>query len=64
MYGLTSSILAGNTYKAFEMAPKVLAGIVNVNSPTVNDEIHAPMGAFATAAGAARDPAAWTTSAT
>jgi hypothetical protein len=44
MHGLTSSILAGNTYKAFEMAPKVLAGIVNVNSPTVNDEIHAPMG--------------------
>ena len=44
MYGLTSSILAGDTYRAFEMAPKVLAGIVNVNSPTVNDEIHAPMG--------------------
>lgn len=44
MYGLTSSIFAGNTYKALEMAPKVLAGIVNVNSPTVNDEIHAPMG--------------------
>ncbi|MGD0677727.1 MAG: aldehyde dehydrogenase family protein [Polyangiaceae bacterium] len=44
MYGLTSSILAGNTYRAFEMAPKILAGIVNVNSPTVNDEIHAPMG--------------------
>ncbi len=44
LYGLTSSILAGNTYKAFEMAPKLLAGIVNVNSPTVNDEIHAPMG--------------------
>ena len=44
MYGLTSSILAGNTYKALELAPKVLAGIVNINSPTVNDEIHAPMG--------------------
>ncbi len=44
MYGLTSSILAGDTYRAFELAPKVLAGIVNVNSPTVNDEIHAPMG--------------------
>jgi acyl-CoA reductase-like NAD-dependent aldehyde dehydrogenase len=44
LYGLTSSILSGNTYKAFEMAPKALAGIVNVNSPTVNDEIHAPMG--------------------
>jgi acyl-CoA reductase-like NAD-dependent aldehyde dehydrogenase len=42
MYGLTSSILAGNTYKAFEMAPKLLTGVVNVNSPTVNDEIHAP----------------------
>lgn len=44
LYGLTSSILAGDTYRAFEMAPKILAGIVNVNSPTVNDEIHAPMG--------------------
>jgi acyl-CoA reductase-like NAD-dependent aldehyde dehydrogenase len=44
MYGLTSSIFSGNTYKTFEMAPKVLAGIVNINSPTVNDEIHAPMG--------------------
>ena len=44
MYGLTSSILSGDTYKAFELAPRILAGIVNVNSPTVNDEIHAPMG--------------------
>jgi len=44
MYGLTASILAGDTYRAFEMAPKILAGIVNVNSPTVNGEIHAPMG--------------------
>jgi acyl-CoA reductase-like NAD-dependent aldehyde dehydrogenase len=43
-YGLTSTILAGDTYKAFELAPKILHGIVNVNSPTVNDEIHAPMG--------------------
>ena len=42
MYGLTSSILAGDTYRAFELAPKVLAGIVNINSPTVNDEIHLP----------------------
>src|ERR1700693_6033155 len=45
MYGLTSAILARHTYKALEMAPKILAGIVNANSPTVNDEIHAPMGA-------------------
>ena len=43
-YGLTSSILTGDTYRGFELAPKVLHGIVNVNSPTVNDEIHAPMG--------------------
>jgi acyl-CoA reductase-like NAD-dependent aldehyde dehydrogenase len=43
-YGLTSSILARDTYKALELAPKILHGIVNVNSPTVNDEIHAPMG--------------------
>jgi acyl-CoA reductase-like NAD-dependent aldehyde dehydrogenase len=43
-YGLTSSILARDTYRAFELAPKLLHGIVNVNSPTVNDEIHAPMG--------------------
>ena len=44
LYGLTSSILTSDTYRGFELAPKVLAGIVNVNSPTVNDEIHAPMG--------------------
>jgi acyl-CoA reductase-like NAD-dependent aldehyde dehydrogenase len=44
MYGLTSAILSGDTYRAFAMAPKILAGIVNVNSATVNDEIHAPMG--------------------
>jgi acyl-CoA reductase-like NAD-dependent aldehyde dehydrogenase len=44
LYGLTSSILAGDTYRAFELAPRIQCGIVNVNSPTVNDEIHAPMG--------------------
>jgi acyl-CoA reductase-like NAD-dependent aldehyde dehydrogenase len=43
-YGLTSSILTGNTYRGLEMAPRILAGIVNVNSSTVNDEIQAPMG--------------------
>ena len=44
MYGLTSSILTGDTYRGFELAPRILAGIVNVNLPTVHDEIHAPMG--------------------
>jgi acyl-CoA reductase-like NAD-dependent aldehyde dehydrogenase len=39
---LPSTILAVDTYKAFELAPKILHGIVSVNSPTVNDEIHAP----------------------
>jgi acyl-CoA reductase-like NAD-dependent aldehyde dehydrogenase len=43
-YGPTSTVLAGDTYRAFELAPRVLHGIVNVNSPTVNDEIHAPLG--------------------
>ena len=37
---------AAATFEAIAsfFAPKILAGIVNVNSPTVNDEIHAPMG--------------------
>jgi len=43
-YGLVSSIFTGDTYKGFELAPKILHGVVNVNSPTVNEEIQAPMG--------------------
>jgi len=34
------------------------------NSPTVNDEIHAPMGGVRDSGWAGRDPAAWMTSAT
>ena len=64
MYGLTSSILAGNTYKAFEMAPKVLAGIVNVTHRPSTTRFTRRWAAFATAAGAARDPGAWMISAT
>ena len=42
MYGFTSSILDWTSYKAFETSSaNVLADIVNVNSPTVNDEIQA-----------------------
>jgi acyl-CoA reductase-like NAD-dependent aldehyde dehydrogenase len=44
LYGLAASIVARDTYKAFELAPRIQTGIINVNSPTVNDEIHAPMG--------------------
>jgi acyl-CoA reductase-like NAD-dependent aldehyde dehydrogenase len=43
-YGLVSSIFTNDTYRGFELAPKILHGVVNVNSPTVNEEIHAPMG--------------------
>jgi acyl-CoA reductase-like NAD-dependent aldehyde dehydrogenase len=43
-YGLVSSIFTNDTYKGFELAPKVLHGVVNVNSPTVNEEVRAPMG--------------------
>jgi acyl-CoA reductase-like NAD-dependent aldehyde dehydrogenase len=44
LYGLSASILAGDTYHAFELAPRIQCGTVNVNTATVNDEIHAPMG--------------------
>jgi Aldehyde dehydrogenase family len=43
-YGLTSTILAGDTYKAFELAPKVWHGVVNINSPTLNEDIQAAIG--------------------
>jgi acyl-CoA reductase-like NAD-dependent aldehyde dehydrogenase len=39
-----SSIFTKDTYKGFELAPKILHGVVNVNSPTINEETHAPMG--------------------
>ena len=38
-------VATGQPYRALKsVARQVLAGIVNINSPTVNDEIHAPMG--------------------
>jgi len=43
-YGLVASILTGAPYRGLELAPKVMAGVVNVNSSTVNDEPHVPMG--------------------
>ena len=43
-YGLVSSIFTKDTYRGFELAPKILHGVVNVNSPTVNEETQAPMG--------------------
>jgi acyl-CoA reductase-like NAD-dependent aldehyde dehydrogenase len=43
-YGLVSSIFTNDTYKGFELAPQILHGVVSVNSPTINEEIHAPVG--------------------
>ena len=43
-YGLVSSILTRDAYRGLELAPRVLAGVVNVNSSTINDEAHVPMG--------------------
>jgi acyl-CoA reductase-like NAD-dependent aldehyde dehydrogenase len=43
-YGLVSSIFTKDTYKGFELAPRILHGVVNVNSPTINEEIHAALG--------------------
>lgn len=43
-YGLVSSIYTKDTYKGFELAPQILHGVVNVNSPTINEEIHAALG--------------------
>jgi acyl-CoA reductase-like NAD-dependent aldehyde dehydrogenase len=43
-YGLVSSIYTRDTYKGFELAPRIMHGVVNVNSPTINEEIHAALG--------------------
>ena len=43
-YGLVASILSGDSYRAMELAPRVMAGVVNVNTSTINDETHVPMG--------------------
>jgi len=43
-YGLVASILSGDTYRGLELAPRIMAGVVNVNTSTINDETHVPMG--------------------
>ena len=44
LYGLTSSILTGDTYRGFELAGRIRSGAVHVNIPTIDDEIQAPIG--------------------
>jgi acyl-CoA reductase-like NAD-dependent aldehyde dehydrogenase len=43
-YGLTSSIITGDTFKGFELAARITAGSVHVNIPTIDDETQAPIG--------------------
>ncbi|MFC0434844.1 aldehyde dehydrogenase family protein [Kutzneria buriramensis] len=44
LYGLTSAILTGDTYRGFELAGRIKCGAVHVNIPTIDDEIQAPIG--------------------
>jgi acyl-CoA reductase-like NAD-dependent aldehyde dehydrogenase len=43
-YGLVSSIYTKDTYKGFELAPQIMHGVVNVNTPTINEETQAALG--------------------
>jgi acyl-CoA reductase-like NAD-dependent aldehyde dehydrogenase len=44
LYGLTSSIISGDTFRAMELAAQIKSGAVHVNIPTVDDEIQSPVG--------------------
>ena len=43
-YGLTSSIITGDTFRGMELAARVVSGSVHVNIPTIDDETQAPIG--------------------
>ncbi len=43
-YGLVASILSRDSYRGFELAPRIMAGCIHVNSSTINDEPQVPMG--------------------
>jgi benzaldehyde dehydrogenase (NAD) len=43
-YGLSLSILAGDAFRAFELAARIPSGIVHINDQTVDDEAAAPFG--------------------
>jgi acyl-CoA reductase-like NAD-dependent aldehyde dehydrogenase len=43
-YGLTSSILTGDTFRGLELAARIKSGAVHVNIPTIDDETQAPIG--------------------
>lgn len=43
-YGLTGAVVSGDRYRGFEVAQRMQAGSVHVNTSTLNDELHAPIG--------------------
>ncbi|WP_281883567.1 aldehyde dehydrogenase family protein [Agromyces rhizosphaerae] len=43
-YGLSLGILAGDAFRAYELADRMRTGIVHVNDQTVDDESQAPFG--------------------
>ncbi|GAA1470058.1 aldehyde dehydrogenase family protein [Microbacterium thalassium] len=43
-YGLSVAILAGDAFRAFELADQIDSGIVHINDQTVDDEAQAPFG--------------------
>jgi benzaldehyde dehydrogenase (NAD) len=43
-YGLSVSILAGDAFRAFELADRIPTGILHINDQTVDDEAQAPFG--------------------
>ncbi len=43
-YGLSVAILAGDAYRAYELADRIDAGILHINDQTVGDESQAPFG--------------------
>jgi acyl-CoA reductase-like NAD-dependent aldehyde dehydrogenase len=43
-YGLTASIMCGDTGRGLELAKRVEAGVVNVNAPTMYAEPVLPIG--------------------
>ncbi|MEW1962621.1 aldehyde dehydrogenase family protein [Microbacterium sp. NPDC077644] len=43
-YGLSVAILAGDAFRAYELADRVDAGILHINDQTVDDEAQAPFG--------------------
>lgn len=44
LYGLTASVLSGDTYLGLQLARQIKSGMVHVNSSTVEDAIEAPIG--------------------